>query len=88
MRALGRSERRFWSGLYILVPLAMAALPLLRIHMSLVSHLIHVSPVRHLSTGFLRDKIAIALMRGCALSLLLVSALVRTRLPGRRAPPD
>jgi hypothetical protein len=88
VRALGRSERRFWSAVYLLVPLAIGALPVLRIHISPVSHLIRMSLPRHLDRGLLTGNIAIALVRGCALSLLLVSALIRTRLPGRRAPPD
>ena len=78
MRMLGQSERRLWSGLYFWLALALAAWPLVHIHM----------PPRHFNPNVRLDKIAIAVLRSCALSLLLLTALIRTRLAYRRAVAD
>jgi hypothetical protein len=74
-RALGPGARGFWGGLYVLIPLALAAWS--------VRHwlTLHVSYSADIAAG----KIAIALMRGAALSLLLVSVLVLACLP-RQSP--
>jgi hypothetical protein len=75
-RALSPSARRFWGTVYVLIPLALAGWS-----------------VRHWFTlrasyGTDVGKIAIALMRGAALSLLLVSVLVLAWLPRQRVHID
>jgi hypothetical protein len=74
-RALSPSARRFWGALYALIPLASAAWS--------VRHwlTLHASYGANIAVG----KIAIALMRGAALSLLLVSVLVLAWLPKQSA---
>jgi hypothetical protein len=77
-RALSPSARRLWGSLYVLIPLALAAWS-----------------VRHwltLRASFSPDiavgGIAIALIRGAALSLLFVSALLLAWLSRQRPHPD
>jgi hypothetical protein len=78
LRCLQDSERRAWTGLYILLPLlAMAG----------AMWLIRSPPLALLPVGRKLGIVAIAGLRGSAVSLLLVSVLLRVRLRFVRQVP-
>jgi hypothetical protein len=76
-RALGPLERQVWSWLYVLIPAALTVWTLLHFPRWVLPR-----------WGIVVGTLAIAAMRGCALSLLLVSALIRIRLFGGRTVAD
>jgi hypothetical protein len=77
LRPVGPLERQLWSWLYVLIPTALT-----------VWALFHVPRWMLPRWGLVVGTLAIAAMRGCALSLVLVSAMIRVRLFGARAVAD